>query len=152
MVFANSSRTLFAAACLSAGVAFVAPAWAQDAPQPSAPATEPAPPATQPTAPAVEPNAPAGAAEAVSDEKLQSFAVAFAEVEKIKQEYSQRLQAAGSETEQQQLQTEAGQKMLQAVENTEGMSVDEYNQIIESAQADPSLAERLTKIIGQTNQ
>ena len=150
MVFANSSKTLFAAACLSAGVAFAAPAFAQDAAQPSAPAAEP--PTAQPTAPAVEPTAPAGTAADVSDEKLQSFAVAFAEVEKIKQEYSQRLQAAGSETEQQQIQTEAGQKMLQAVESTEGMSVDEYNQIIESAQADPSLAERLTKIIGQPEQ
>jgi len=77
--------------------------------------------------------------------------VALAEVERIKQEYSQRLQTAGSEAEQQQIQNEAGQKMLQAVEG-KGISVDEYNQIIQTAQTDPALAERLSKAMGQSNQ
>ncbi|WEX07053.1 DUF4168 domain-containing protein [Chelativorans sp. AA-79] len=134
----NSSRNLLAAACLSAGVVVAAPALAQEPPQPSAPA------ANQPSEPAAE-------APAVSEEKLQSFVVAFAEVEKIKQEYSQRLQGAGSEGEQQQIQNEAGQKMLQAVQD-KGISVDEYNQIIRAAQTDPALAERVTEAMGQAEQ
>ena len=129
----NRSKTLAAVAALCAGIAFAPNALAQGSEQPATPA------------PAIE-------APAVPDEKLNSFAVAFLEVEKIKQEYTQRLQQAGSEAEQQQIQNEAGQKMLQAVEATEGITVDEYNQIIQSAQADPDLAQRLSNAIGAANQ
>jgi len=142
VIFKNGSRNLLAAACLSAGVAIAPAALAQAPAQPSQPS---APAAGQPSQPATP--APA----AVSEEKLQSFAVALAEVEKIKQEYSQRLQSAGSQEEQQQIQNEAGQKMLQAVE-AKGISVDEYNQIVQSAQSDPAVAERLNKAMGQTKQ
>ena len=138
MTFKNGSRNLLVAACLSAGVAISSPVLAQAPAQPSAPAAN-------------EPSQPAAQAPDVSDEKLQSFAVALAEVEKIKQEYSQRLQTADSQEEQQQIQNEAGQKMLQAVEG-KGISVDEYNQIIQSAQSDPAFAQRLTKAMGQTEQ
>jgi hypothetical protein len=129
----NRSKTLAAVAALCAGIAFAPNVLAQGSEQPATPA------------PAIE-------APAVPDEKLNSFAVAFLEVEKIKQEYTQRLQQAGSEAEQQQIQNEAGQKMLQAVEATEGITVDEYNQIIQSAQADPDLAQRLSNAIGAANQ
>ncbi len=131
-MIANGSKKLLMAACLSAGVAFAPYALAQDANQPSEPAVE---------------------APAVTDEKLQSFAVAFLEVENLKQQYTQQLQEAGDDAErQQQLQNEAGEKILQAVEETDGISVDEYNQIIQSAQADPDLAQRLTDAIGQASQ
>ena len=127
----NRSKILAAVAALSAGIAFAPNVLAQGSEQPAAPAIE---------------------APAVSDDKLNSFAVAFLEVEKIKQEYTQRLQQASSETEQQQIQNEAGEKMLQAVETTDGISVDEYNQIIQSAQADPDLAQRLSNAIGAASQ
>jgi len=127
----NCSKHLAVAAGLLAGVAFAPLALAQETTQPSEPAIE---------------------APAVTEEKLQSFAVAFVEVEKIKQQYTQRLQEAASETEQQQIQNEAGERMLQAVEATDGISLDEYNQIIQSAQADPNLAQRVTDAIGQASQ
>ena len=129
----NRSKKLFAAVCLSAGIAFAPHAIAQSA----APQPQPAPPAAE----TME----------VSDDQLQSFAVAFVEVERLKQEYIQRLQEAASETEQQELQAEAGEKMLQAVEQTEGISANEYNQIIQSAQNDPELAQRLTDAIGEAS-
>lgn len=127
----NRSRTLVVLAALSAGVAFASVASAQDTPLPAEPAIE---------------------APAVSDEKLDSFALAFLEVERIKQEYAQQLQQAQSQTEQQQIQNDAGAKMLQAVEATEGITVEEYNQIIQSAQADAEFAQRLSSAINQANQ
>ncbi|WP_011580737.1 MULTISPECIES: DUF4168 domain-containing protein [Chelativorans] len=158
MIFKNASRHLLMATCLCAGVAIASPVLAQAPSQPSAPAATqaPAPEEAQPSAPAAtQPAAPApnqpSQATSVTDEKLETFVVALAEVERIKQEYSQRLQTAGSEAEQQQIQNEAGQKMLQAVEG-KGISVDEYNQIIQTAQTDPALAERLSKAMGQSNQ
>lgn len=40
--------------------------------------------------------------------------------------------------------------MEQAVEKTDGISVDEYNQIIQSAQTDEALAQKLNGMIGET--
>lgn len=90
---------------------------------------------------------PAAEAPDYSENKLQSFAVAFAEVDKVKQEYTPRMEQAGSEEEQQEVQSEAGQQMMQAVEDSEGISVDEYNEIIQSAQADPEFAQELNVLI-----
>lgn len=131
MNFTTRTKALLAAACLSAGVAFAPHALAQDANQPSGSAVE---------------------APAVTDEKLESFVVAFNEVEQVKQDYTQQLQAAESPEEQKQIQNEAGQRMLQAVEDTDGISIDEYNQILQTAQADPDLAQKLTDAIGQSRQ
>lgn len=127
----NRSKRLIAAACLAAGTTLTAQALAQDASQPSQPAIE---------------------APALSEQKLQSFAVAFVQVEQLKQQYMARLQEAGSESEQQEIRNEAGQSILQAVEQADGISVDEYNQIIRSAQSDPELAQKLSDAIRQVNQ
>ncbi|WP_173932183.1 DUF4168 domain-containing protein [Chelativorans sp. Marseille-P2723] len=127
----NHSKRLVVAAGLFAGIAFVPAALAQDAGQPVEPAVE---------------------APAITDEKLQSFAAAFVEVEAIKQQYTQRLQSAASETAQQEIQNEAGQKMLEAVEATDGISLEEYNQIITSAQSDPAFAQKLTDAIGKVSE
>lgn len=86
-------------------------------------------------------------AQAFDDSKLQSFAVAFLAVDKIRREYAPKVKQATSKDEQKQIQTEAGQKMVGAVQDAEGISVDEYNEIIQSAQADPDLAQRLNDII-----
>jgi hypothetical protein len=135
VIVRNHSRNLFAAACLTAGLAFTPSAFAQEAPT--------APPGLE---------APAAQTPAVDDQKLQSFTVAFVEVEKIKQEYTERLQSAATTEEEEQIRNEAGERMLQAVESTDGISVDEYNEIVQSAQADPEFAQRLSEVIQQTGQ
>ena len=99
-------------------------------------------------APAPAPGAPA-TAQNFSEEKLRSFAVAFLEVDKINQEYAPRLQGASSAEEQQQIRQEATGKMLEAVEGADGISTDEYTQILTAAQADPELATQLNEAIGQ---
>lgn len=94
--------------------------------------------------------APAPAPAQFEEEKLRSFAVAFLQVDQINREYLPQLQQAASEEEQQQIRQEASEKMLGAVEDAEGITIDEYNQIIEFAQADPDLAKELHGYIQET--
>ncbi|MBI1619412.1 DUF4168 domain-containing protein [Aquamicrobium zhengzhouense] len=97
------------------------------------------------TAPAAnaETQAPAAAAPNLDEQKLRSFAVAFLEVSELTQEYQPQIAAAGSVEDQQKLQQEAGQKMVEAVNSSDGITVEEYNMIIQAAQADPELAQRI---------
>jgi hypothetical protein len=98
---------------------------------------------TSPAAPASEAQAPAATAPQIDEQKLQSFATAFLEVSEVTQEYQPQIAAAGSVEAQQKLQQEAGQKMVDAVNSTDGITVEEYNMIIQAAQADPELAQRI---------
>lgn len=98
---------------------------------------------TSPAAPAPEAQAPAATAPQIDEQKLQSFATAFLEVSEVTQEYQPQIAAAGSVEAQQKLQQEAGQKMVDAVNSTDGITVEEYNMIIQAAQADPELAQRI---------
>lgn len=124
MTFRNS----IAAACAAAAFAISAPvsALAQE--------TLPAPIET----PAVS----------VTDETLQSFAMAFIEVARISQEYQPQLQTAAPE-DQERVRMEAGERMVEAVEAVDGISVDEYQQIMAAAQTDPELAQRINAQITQ---
>ncbi|MCR4267677.1 DUF4168 domain-containing protein [Nitratireductor sp. ZSWI3] len=128
MIFRRPTRAAAAAFALAAGIAVTAPALAQEA----APST---PPAAQ--------------TQSFDDQKLQAFTVAFLAVSEVKEQYTQRFQQAPSDNEKQQIQTEATAKMEEAVETTEGISVDEYNQIIQTAQTDEALAQKLNGMIGE---
>lgn len=102
----------------------------------------------QEPAPTPEAQAPA-AAPSLEDDKLQSFAVAFLEVSKVTQEYQPKIAAAGTPEDQQKLQQEAGEKMVEVVNSSEGINVEEYNMIIQAAQTDPELAQRINGHITQ---
>jgi hypothetical protein len=126
-------------------------AVAQDAmPAPTEPQTEQ--PQAQQT-PAGEPmtEQPAAQAQDYSDETLRSFAVAFLEVDAINKAYTPKLQQAATPEEQQQIQEEASQEMVNAVEGSDGISVQEYTSIMQAAQADPELAQKLTDYIGEAS-
>lgn len=88
----------------------------------------------------------------VTDETVQSFAVAFLQVAQISQEYQPQLESADSTEEQQRVQMEAGERMMEAVETVEGISVQEYEQILQAAQVDPDLAQRINTQIAQLAQ
>lgn len=96
----------------------------------------------QDAAPAPQMEAPA-AAPAMDDEKLKSFAVAFLEVTKVTQSYQPQIESAGSDEDRQRLQQQAGEEMVEAVNDAQGISVDEYNMIIQAAQTDPELAQKI---------
>lgn len=84
-----------------------------------------------------------GAAAAVSDQKIEAFAVAYQQVDKIRQEYSAKIGATSDPTAKQQLQTEASKQMVQAVQTSPGISVDEYRTILAAAQKDPVLVKKV---------
>lgn len=97
-----------------------------------------------------------GAAPAISDQKIEAFAVAYLQVDKVRQEYVAKIGAASDDTTKQQLQDEAGKKMVQAVEGSPDMSVEEYNSILAATQKDPALVqkvqEKLQKAAGPQQQ
>ena len=80
---------------------------------------------------------------------LRSFVVAFLQVDEINRNYLPQMQEADTPEAQQEVQQQATQEMVVAVENAEGISVEEYNSIIETAQADPELANQINELIRQ---
>jgi hypothetical protein len=130
-------RTFTAAAVSAFALAIAAPsiASAQDA----APAPE-VPMEAQPTTPDY------------GEDTLRSFAVAFLEVAKVSQEYQPQLQGAASAEDEQRVRTEAGEKMLEAVQAVDGITVDEYTAIMQAAQTDPELAQEINNHISAAAQ
>jgi hypothetical protein len=84
-----------------------------------------------------------GAAAAISDQKIEAFAVAYLQVDKVRQEYSAKIGATSDAAAKQQLQAEGSKKMVQAVQDSPGMSVEEYNSILTAAQKDPALVQKV---------
>lgn len=142
--------TDFARAAAVAGFAVAGaalqPANAQETTQPAPAQTQPAPSETPPS---TSPSAPAAS---FSDDKLRSFAVAFLEVDKLNKEYGPRVEAAPSEDEKNKLREEAGQKMVEVVNGTQGISTEEYGSIMNAAQNDPQLVSRIQTLIGEEAQ
>lgn len=87
-----------------------------------------------------------------SDDTLRSFAVAFLAVDRINREYVPRVESAPSSEEQQQLREEASRAMVEAVDSAEGISPQEYTQIITEAQSNPEFAAQLNTYIGEAAQ
>ncbi|OBZ93250.1 hypothetical protein ADU59_22580 [Pararhizobium polonicum] len=102
------------------------PAFAQGAAEPQA--AQP----MQGTAPA-----------AISDQKIEAFAVAYLQVDKVRQDYAAKIGAEKDAANKQKLQNEANKQMINAVEKSPGMSLDEYKTIITAAQTDPDVAKKV---------
>ncbi len=80
---------------------------------------------------------------AISDEKIEAFAVAYLQVDKVRQDYSAKIGAAKDPASRQKLQNEANQEMIKAVEASPNMSVEDYKIVIGAAQTDPVIAKKL---------
>lgn len=78
----------------------------------------------------------------VSEEKIEKFVDALSEIRVIQEEASAELEATSDTQEAQQVQQDAQQKMIEAVEAA-GLSVEEYNQIAALMGSDPELQERV---------
>ncbi|WP_373182236.1 DUF4168 domain-containing protein [Halomonas campaniensis] len=120
---------LFAAALLSAGLMSAVAHAQQDSAQQD---------------PAAAPEQPQAAAPATdfSDEQLEQFADASQEIVVISEEYTERMHAAEDESSQQEVQMEANDKMVEAVEES-GLDVDTFNAIGQAVQQDPELMQRV---------
>ena len=79
---------------------------------------------------------------AISDAKLNAAAAAIRHVSSIQQSYQRKIEAAPSDK--QRLTIEANDAMAKAVTD-QGLSVDEYNSIIGTAQNDPAVREKLSQ-------
>lgn len=87
-----------------------------------------------------------------SDQQLESFAVAAIEVRDIRNRYVPQIKKAGSQEEKQQLAQKAQSEMQSAVESTPGISVADYNAIIQAASQDKELAQKVNGIIKAKDQ
>jgi predicted ATPase with chaperone activity len=121
-----SSIKILAAAALSA-------AWLLAAPAADAQTRTQTQPQTQQSTPSI------------TDQKLDAAAAAIEQVTNVKKSYQQRM-ASATPAEKQKLSGEASNAMEKAVTD-QGLSIDEYDSILEVAQNDPSVRERLLQRI-----
>lgn len=96
------------------------------------------------TVPAVLAQAqPDGAALVQEEGKLDSFVVAALAVDEVRNTYMAQLQTLEDEAAQQSLIQEANAAMVQAIEEAEGITLEEYVAIGEAASTDPEIAAQL---------
>lgn len=87
-----------------------------------------------------------------TDDQLQSFAMAALEVREIRASYVEQMQTAESEEQRQQLAEEANAEMVEAVRETPGITIEDYNAIIEASADDPQLSQRIDEHMQQAGQ
>jgi hypothetical protein len=94
---------------------------------------------------------PAQEAVQPDEQQLDSFVVATVRIINIQQQAQQQMEAAEPE-QQEQVRAQALQEIVAAVEN-EGLSVDEYNGIVQHVESDPELGQtvqqRIQEEVGQ---
>lgn len=112
----------------------LAPVMAQSA-APEAPAEAPA--AEAPAAPSAD----------FSAEQLTAFVDAATQVQEVQQDYMAQIEAEAEPEGKQKLVEEAQSEMADAVNGTDGMDVNTYNQIGQAAQADPELNQRILAML-----
>jgi hypothetical protein len=120
-----------AALALAAGLVAAPAAFAEQAPAMQLAQDEQQQPAQQ----AIQPD----------EEQLESFVVATVRIINIQQQAQQQMQAAEPE-QQEQVRAAALQEIVAAVEN-EGLSVDEYNGIVQQVENDPELGQTVQQRI-----
>lgn len=86
----------------------------------------------------------------ISDEKLNAAAAAIGRVTSIRQSYESKI-AAAPPADKQHMTEQANDAMKKAVAD-QGLSVDEYNSIIRTAQNDPSVRQKLSQRIPHSSQ
>lgn len=122
----QSIKRLCAATFVAAGLLLV----------PAAHAQAPSSPAPSMTGPGQTP-----APQSIPDSKLDAAAVAVKNVSSIRDEFERKLAKAPA-TERQRLASEADDAMAKAVTD-QGLSVEEYNTILQVAQSDPGVRNKL---------
>jgi len=131
-----------AAAALSAAALFLLPvANAQMNPPQARPQAQ----SPQAQSPEVQSPSPT-----ISDQKLSAAAAAIGQVTTIRHSYESRI-AEAPPSDQERLTGEANDALEKAVTD-QGLSVDEYNTIIKTAQNDPAIRQKLAQRIPHSGQ
>jgi hypothetical protein len=81
-----------------------------------------------------------------SDQQLESFVVAAVAVDGLIREWNPRIQAAENEEQAAQLREEANAALLETISETDGITIEQYQEIGQAARADPELAARINEI------
>jgi Domain of unknown function (DUF4168) len=81
-----------------------------------------------------------------SDQQLESFVVAAIAVDEVIREWNPRIQAAEDDAQAAQLREQANSELVEVITRTDGITMEQYQQIGRAAQADPDLAARINKI------
>ncbi len=92
----------------------------------------------------------AQAQESFSDDKIQSFAQAAVKLIDIRSQYQSQMNNASNDEERAQIQQQTNQLMTSTVEETPGISVQEYNQIAQESRSNEALAERINTYIKES--
>jgi hypothetical protein len=92
---------------------------------------------------------PLRAQEQYDEAKLESFVTAALTVNQLVEQWTPRIQGAASETEAAELRDQANGELVAAIEQTGGISVDEYREISQAAQSDPQLMARISGILDE---
>jgi len=93
------------------------------------------------------PQAPGAATQQsqLSDATVEKVGKALRSMATIRQEYTAKAQSTESQQQQKELADHADVDMVKAVSD-QGLSVQQYNQVIQMAQADPNLKQRLLSV------
>lgn len=83
-----------------------------------------------------------------SQHKIEAFADAAVELQRVQEEFNAQAQTAANAEEIGRLQTEAQDQAARAIE-TEGLSVDEYGAIAQAANQDPALYAMIVDLMQQ---
>jgi len=86
-----------------------------------------------------------------SDQQLESFVVAAIAVDEVIREWNPRIQAAEDDAQAAQLREQANAELVEAITRTDGITVEEYQEIGRAAQGDPDLAARINEIYQEKN-
>ena len=137
-------QTLAAAAVGAAGLFILPAANAQMNPPQARPQAQS--PGAQ--SPHVQPPQAQSPSPSISDEKLDAAAAAIDQVTSIRQNYERKI-AEAPQSDKERIADEANQALGKAVTD-QGLSVDEYNSILRTAQNDPSVRQKLTQRISHS--
>jgi len=99
------------------------------------------------TAPMAAKTAQAQESGSYSNEKLRSFAQAAIKLGKIRSDYQAEMGSLETDEERRQLQQQTNQRMAQAVQQTDGISIEEYNEIATASRSDEQLAKKVNEMI-----
>lgn len=88
-------------------------------------------------------------ADQIDDATIEAFAAAQLRLAEVEAFYAARYEAADTNEERQQISEAATEEMMEAVEATPGITLDEYNAVVEAANQDPTLVQRINEAIAE---
>jgi hypothetical protein len=100
---------------------------------------------SEPSGPSLTTPGPSSPSASIPDNKLDAVAAAMKNVSIVKEDYGRRI-AQASDSEKSRLANEGGQALTKAVTD-QGLSVAEYNEILQIAQNDPAVHEKIRQRI-----